>query len=145
MSLQGSLFLTSSPFSFPSDPYPLARANKMRSARSLLAKPSLHLHARAARGARLRGREDIALMNLSRVLHHHDHHHHRHQCHHHHYDMCPAEEDNAREGKGRSSDWTISVSLDQFHGWRRRRGQSEVPKLIGGLAKTCRVGFNYAI
>lgn len=47
------------------------RANKMRSARSLLAKPSLHLHARAARGARLRGREDIALMNLSRILYYH--------------------------------------------------------------------------
>lgn len=84
MSLQGSLFLTSSPFSFPSDPrsHVSARANKMRSARSLLAKPSLHLHARAARGARLRGREDIALMNLSRVLYYHHHYHyHRHRRH----------------------------------------------------------------
>lgn len=72
MSLQGSLFLTSSPFP-PLEPLSRSRlrANKMRSARSLLAKPSLHLHARAARGARLRGREDIALMNLSRILYYH--------------------------------------------------------------------------
>lgn len=43
-----------------------SRVNKMHS----FAKPSLHLHGRAVRSARLRGREDIALMNLSRVLHH---------------------------------------------------------------------------